>query len=382
MTGSGVDLHSGHVFQVHMTYDGANLAMTITDATTAASFSKTWAVDIPGAVGGTTAFAGFTGSTGGFTASQKILTWTMSSSAGGSVVATPTFSPVAGSYPSAQSVTISTSTPSATIYYTTNGTNPTTSSTVYSTPINVAATETLKAMATKTGLANSAIGTAGYTIGGVTQINYASGFTAGNLTLNGTAVLNGTRLLLTDVDPTYAISTAWFNSPINVQKFTTDFTFQMTQADADGLTFAIQGNGPTAMGNYGGGLGYGSDTLGQPGMPNSVCVKFDIYDNYGEGTNSTGLYTGGASPTIPATAIGGGVSLLSGDIMAVHIVYDGTTLTMKITDTNNTALTFTTSWTVNIPAAVNSNSAYVGFTGGTGGLTAKQEVVNWTYTVN
>lgn len=68
--------------------------------------------------------------------------------------------------------------------------------------------------------------------------------------------------------------------------------------------------------------------------------------------------------------------------MAVHIVYDGTTLTMKITDTTNSALTFTTSWTVNIPTAVNSNSAWVGFTGGTGGLTAKQEVINWTYTVN
>ncbi len=122
MTGSGVDLHSGHVFQVHITYDGANLAMTITDSTTAASFTHTWAVDIPGTVGGTTAFAGFTGSTGGFTASQKILTWTMSSSSGGSAVATPTFSPVAGSYPSAQSVTISTTTTGATIYYTTNGT--------------------------------------------------------------------------------------------------------------------------------------------------------------------------------------------------------------------------------------------------------------------
>src|SRR5208283_5000388 len=34
MTGSAIDLHSGHPFKVHITYDGTNLAMTITDTTT------------------------------------------------------------------------------------------------------------------------------------------------------------------------------------------------------------------------------------------------------------------------------------------------------------------------------------------------------------
>jgi hypothetical protein len=47
------------------------------------------------------------------------------------VAATPTFSPAGGTYASAQSVTIGTTTPSATIYYTTNGSTPTTSSAVY-----------------------------------------------------------------------------------------------------------------------------------------------------------------------------------------------------------------------------------------------------------
>src|SRR6202022_4134175 len=59
MTGSGIDLHSGDVFRVHMTYDGTNLAMTITDALTAASFTHTWTtVNIPGTVLANTAFAG------------------------------------------------------------------------------------------------------------------------------------------------------------------------------------------------------------------------------------------------------------------------------------------------------------------------------------
>ena len=85
----------------------------------------------------------------------------------GSVVAAPTFTPVAGTYSSTQTVTITTPTsPTATIYYTTNGTTPTTSSTQYSGPIKVSATQTLNAIATVTGYsAPSAVGSAAYTIG-------------------------------------------------------------------------------------------------------------------------------------------------------------------------------------------------------------------------
>jgi RHS repeat-associated protein len=79
-------------------------------------------------------------------------------------VATPTFSLTAGTYTGAQSVTISDSTSGSTIYYTTNGTTPTTSSTKYTGAITVNASETLKALATATGDTNSAIGTATYTL--------------------------------------------------------------------------------------------------------------------------------------------------------------------------------------------------------------------------
>ena len=79
-------------------------------------------------------------------------------------VAMPTFSPVAGTYTSAQSVTISDATANATIYYTTNGTAPTTSSTKYTGPITVSSTETLEAIAVATGNTNSAVASAAYTI--------------------------------------------------------------------------------------------------------------------------------------------------------------------------------------------------------------------------
>ena len=82
-------------------------------------------------------------------------------------VATPTFSPAAGTYTSPQTVTIKDTTSGATIYYTTNGTTPTTSSTQYSSPINISVTETLKAIATHSGDTNSAVKSGTYTISSV-----------------------------------------------------------------------------------------------------------------------------------------------------------------------------------------------------------------------
>jgi len=81
---------------------------------------------------------------------------------------TPTFSPGSGTYATAQSVTISDTTSGVTIYYTTNGSIPTTSSTSCSNPcpITVSSTTTVKAIAAATGISQSAVGVAVYTITG------------------------------------------------------------------------------------------------------------------------------------------------------------------------------------------------------------------------
>ncbi len=89
---------------------------------------------------------------------------------GGGAVATPTFSPVGGTYTTAQSVAISCATSGATIRYTTNGSDPTSSSTAYTGPITVSATTTIKAKAFKSGLTDSGIASATYTISSAAQV--------------------------------------------------------------------------------------------------------------------------------------------------------------------------------------------------------------------
>ncbi len=48
---------------------------------------------------------------------------------------------------------------------------------------------------------------------------------------------------------------AFYTTPVNVQSFTTNFSFQMTSATADGMTFVIQNGAATALGGSGGDWG-------------------------------------------------------------------------------------------------------------------------------
>ena len=205
-------------------------------------------------------------------------------------------------------------------------------------------------------------------------LNYATGFagSSGALVYNGNAKIVNTRAEITDGGANED-STIFSSTPQNITSFSTTFTFQETSASADGFSFIIQNNAATAKGAGGGGLGYA-------GLANSVAVKFDLWNNGGEGNDSTGLFTGGAYPYTPAVNLTGtGITLSSNDIMSVTLSYNGTTLTETITDTVTNA-TVTENYTINIPTVIGSNTAYIGFGGGTGGATAIQDILTWTFT--
>jgi len=229
------------------------------------------------------------------------------------------------------------------------------------------------------------------------MIDHSNGFASiSDLSLNGNGISNTSNILqLTDAMNGEA-SSAFGNTPQGVDTFDTtfDFTYGTTAPpNADGFTFTIQNSaaGATAVGGGGGGLGYA-------GLGTSVGIKFDIYPN----EDQTGVYLNGAGITDSAqppstTPVGNGVNIdltkktdgtasgidfhaNPGDDYHVHLVYDGTTLTETVTDVTNNNATVTQQYTVNIPAAVNDHTAFVGFTAATGGLNAEQDITKWKFT--
>lgn len=131
---------------------------------------------------------------------------------------TVTISPIGGSYNAAQNITLTADEP-ATIYYTLNGSNPTTASTVYSAPIPISSTVTLKYFAKDTAGNSSVIQSATYTID-ITAPNDVTNVTGVNvgersLTVTWTAstsndvasydVYNGATLVGTTASTSYDI---------------------------------------------------------------------------------------------------------------------------------------------------------------------------------
>ena len=89
---------------------------------------------------------------------------TYTEGSGQQTVANPTFSPTEGTYYEAQEVTITCATEEASIFYTLDGTDPTENSPIYTDPISITETTTVKAFATKEGYLNSGIVSATFTI--------------------------------------------------------------------------------------------------------------------------------------------------------------------------------------------------------------------------
>jgi hypothetical protein len=226
----------------------------------------------------------------------------------------------------------------------------------------------------------------GRTLLSTPTINFANGFAgASGLTLNGGASISGAQLQLTDGNTNEARS-VFYGEWVNVNQFTTTFDFQIAAGTntADGFTFTIQNRSATALGSNGGGLGYGPNESSGTSIPNSLAVKFDLYSNAGEGNNSTGVYTNGAAPTVPADDLtSSGVDLHSGHPMAATIAYSELSQALSLTIADlATGARFTKTYAEDLVAVLRSrfDYAYVGFTAGTGGLSSTQSIQNWVFT--
>jgi hypothetical protein len=210
-------------------------------------------------------------------------------------VATPTFSPATGTYSSAQTVTISDSTSGSTIYYTTNGTTPTTSSSVYSSAITVSATETLEAIATKSGYSNSAVGSAAYTINGAAAtptFSPAAGTYSSAQTVTISDSTSGSTIYYTTNGTTPTTSSTVYSSAITVS------VTETLEAIA------------TKTGYTNSAVGSAAYTISS----SSVAIK-------------TVQHNSGGNPTATSVAVAFNNNVTSGNILLVaESTYDGETL--------------------------------------------------------
>ena len=319
-----------------------------------------------------------------------------------STPSTLTFSPAAGTYASSQSVIIDGVSSNAKIYYTLNGSTPTTSSSPYNGPVAVSSTETLKAIAVTSNDVSSAVASASYRISVAAipaVINFANGFTNSSSTVRaiGGAYYSGSTIQLTSFMGGSA-SVVYFSTPVNVQGFSTTFTWTAQCPSAgsgvgcgNGIGFAIASTNYAIMSNYrtagvGGVFSWAFACLstGICEPTDSVLVKFDLLNNQtgGASANLTGYYTAGASSQAQQTQYDmapAGIHVQSGHLMRATLTYDGRTLYETVIDTI-TGATYSNHYTTNIPALVGGNTALVGFAGGTGTAQVQQNLHSWTYT--
>jgi|GEM_PF-2085993 len=207
------------ITKIEVTCSSSSYATAMSNATILAGTSSSTATSVTNiaSVSGSVATFDLSGVNGceyvKFTLSAQARTtsWKITYTTSSNPAATPTFSPAAGTYTSAQSVTISCATSGASIYYTTDGSDPDNTKTPYTGAISVSSTTTIKARAYASGYDPSAIASATYTINAaptitVTEVTLpAFSATAGSnqeksITVNGTNLTGNITLALSGTD--------------------------------------------------------------------------------------------------------------------------------------------------------------------------------------
>ncbi|WP_088893179.1 L-type lectin-domain containing protein [Leptolyngbya ohadii] len=192
--------------------------------------------------------------------------------------------------------------------------------------------------------------------------------TIAGLQINGSAAQAGSALRLTPLQVNMAGS-AYFTTPLEIVEgmgFECQFQFQVGGGSgADGFAFVMQNGSPTALGNPGGDLGYGGIT------PNSIAIAFRTL------SNSIAIFQGGSSNAITAT--GSGVdNLRSGDIYTAWISYAAGMMRIFLSASTDRPGSPRLTHSVDLTSLIGSQ-AYLGFSGGTGGLANEHDVLNWSF---
>src|SRR5204863_69180 len=138
--------------------------------------------------------------------------------------ATPALSPSGGTFTSSVTVTLTDSTPGATIYYTTDGSTPTTASAAYTGPITVTTTQTIKAIAVASGYTTSAVASGTYTIqvpAATPALSPSGGTFISSVAVTLTDSTPGATIYYTTDGSTPTTSSAAYAGPITVTQTTT-----------------------------------------------------------------------------------------------------------------------------------------------------------------
>jgi hypothetical protein len=277
---------------------GATIYYT-TDGSTPTANSTAYTAPVVISTSGTLqAIAIISGSTPSAVTSAAYVIATAATSA-----ATPVFSVAAGTYSTAQTVTIADATSGATIYYTTNGSTPTTSSTKYTGAITVSSTETIEAIAGGTNYTTSGVATATYTINTVAAtptFSVASGTYTSARTVSIADSTSGATIYYTTNGTTPTTSSTKYAGAITVSS---SETIKAIAAAANYTTSAV------ATAAY---------TILTPAATPNFSVKSGKYTeaqtvNMTDATPSSTIYytTNGETPTTSSTKYAGSVKVSS-----------------------------------------------------------------------
>ena len=196
------------------------------------------------------------------------------------------------------------------------------------------------------------------------------------------ATLEGNRIRLT-LNAGNQVGACWYKTKQQVDEgFETEFIFQITDiggwwGGGDGFAFVVQNYAMDAIGGIGGEIGYG-------GIPNSLAIEFDTWNNYGDPNNNhISIQTKGTEPNESDKSASIGYTteisnLSDGEIHRIKITYQPPLIEIYMDSLNSTPVL-----SVNINLAdslqLDDGRAWIGFTAATGSAYEKHYILSWKF---